>query len=182
MNEITSRELTEFLNQLARCYRQSGRLYLVGGSSLLLVASKSSTLDVDIKIETSPENYGDFVGCLRQVSRQLQIPVEEASPDQFIPLPPGYAERHRFIGRYGSLDVFHFDFYSMALSKIHRGNEKDFADVTAMITQNLIDLARLRVYFEAILPRVATFSLRSDPESFAAKFVLLEKRLFPGKT
>ncbi|HRJ45009.1 MAG: hypothetical protein KJZ86_14640 [Caldilineaceae bacterium] len=177
MDEITGHELTGFLNQLARCYRHGGRLYLVGGSSLLLAASKTSTLDVDIKIETTPEHYGEFIRCLRQVSRQLQIPVEEASPDQFIPLPPGYAERHRFIGRYGSLDVFHFDFYSMALSKIHRGNEKDFADVTAMISQNLIELARLRSHFEIILPQVASFSLRSSPEDFAAKFDLLEKRL-----
>jgi len=180
MDEITSHALTNFLNQLAGCYRRGGRLYLVGGSSLLLAASKTSTLDIDIKIETSPENYGEFVRCLRQVSRQLQMPVEEASPDQFIPLPSGYAERHRFIGRYGSLDVFHFDFYSMALSKIHRGNEKDFADVTVMIDRNLIDLAQLRAYFEDILPQMATFSLRSDPDAFAARFSLLEKRLSTG--
>lgn len=177
MIQITNHELTEFLNLLARCYRFAGRLYLVGGSSLILVSSKVSTLDVDIKIEAPAEHYGEFIRCLRQVSRQLQIPVEEASPDQFIPLPPGYQERHRFIGRYGSLDVFHFDFYSTALSKIHRGNEKDFADVVQMITQKLIEIRLLREYFAAILPQLATFRLNADPESYASKFALLEKRL-----
>jgi hypothetical protein len=47
-------------------------------------------------------------------SRDLRIPIERASPDQFIPLPAGYKDRKRFIERYGSLDVFHFDFYSVA--------------------------------------------------------------------
>lgn len=177
MVDITTHELIEFLNQLASCYRYFGRLYLVGGSSLILIASKVSTLDIDLKIETMPEHHEEFIRCLRQVSRQLQISVEETSPDQFIPLPPGHAERHRFIGRYGSLDVFHFDFYSTALSKIHRGNEKDFADSIQMITQGIIELERLKSYFDAILPQVATFSLTADPESFARKFTLLEQRL-----
>ena len=177
MIEITSRELTEFLNQLARCYRHPGRLYLVGGSSLILVSSKVSTLDIDLKIEISAEHHSEFIRCLRQVSRHLQVPVEEASPDQFIPLPSGYATRHRFIGRYGSLDVFHFDFYSIALSKIYRGNEKDFDDVTQMIRQNVIELASLKEYFTTILPQVETFNLSADPIDFLRKFTLLEERL-----
>ena len=181
MIDITSHELTQFLEQLARCYRQEGRLYLVGGSSLILVSSKVSTLDIDLKIETAPEHYGEFIRCLRQVSRALQLPVEEASPDQFIPLPPGFAERHRFIGRFGSLDVFHFDFYSIALSKIHRGNEKDFADVTQMIAQDIIEFDRLAGYFRDILPQVAVFGLRADPESFARRFALLQSRIEFGK-
>jgi len=49
-----------------------------------------------------------------------------------------------------------------------------------MIDRNLIDLAQLRAYFEDILPQMATFSLRSDPDAFAARFSLLEKRLSTG--
>ncbi len=78
------------------------------------------------------------------------------------------------------MDVFHFDFYSMALSKIHRGNEKDFADVAAMLDRNLIDLSQLRAHFATILPQMATFSLRSDPDAFAARFALLERLLLAG--
>ena len=177
MVEVTSRELNEFLNHLARCYRHSGRLYLAGGSSLILVSSKVSTLDIDLKIDAAPMHHAELFRCLRQVSRQLQISVEEASPDQFIPLPPGHAERHRFIARYGSLDVFHFDFYSIALSKIHRGNEKDFDDVTRMISQELIEWELLQAGYEAILPRLADFSLRADPEGFERRFTHLEQRL-----
>ena len=177
MTEVTSTELHEFLNHLARCYRHSGRLYLAGGSSLILVSSKVSTLDIDLKIEAAPAHHAELVRCLRQVSRQLQISVKEASPDPFIPLPPGHADRHQFIARYGSLDVFHFDFYSIALSKIHRGNEKDFADVSQMIAQEVIEWEALRASYQAILPRLPTFGLHADPEGFVRRFTHLEHRL-----
>ena len=49
--------------------------------------------------------------CLRQVSRELHFPVEQASPEQFIPLPKGFEDRRQFVGRFGALDIFHFDLY-----------------------------------------------------------------------
>ena len=73
--------------------------------------------------------------------------------------------------------MFHFDFYSIALSKIHRGNEKDFEDVSQMIAQEVIEWDSLRAGYEAILPRLATFSLRADPEGFERRFTHLEQRL-----
>ena len=45
--------------------------------------------------------------------------VEEASPDRFIPLPSGYETRCQFLAQYGKLEVFHFDPYSMALTKLN---------------------------------------------------------------
>ena len=41
--------------------------------------------------------------------------------------------RAKFIDRFGSLDVYHFDVYSVALSKIERGRDADFADVLALL-------------------------------------------------
>ena len=177
MVDITAQSLTNFLEQLGRCYRHPGRIYLVGGSSLILVAAKISTLDIDLKFEVSSEYHSEFIRCLRQLARQLKLPIEQASPDQFIPLPQGYQERHQFIGRYGSLDVFHFDFYSVALSKLHRGNEKDYADVIQMVQQNLVKLAQLRDSFQEILPQLELFHISADPQNFERNFALFEQRL-----
>jgi hypothetical protein len=177
MIEVTAQALQELLGQLGRCYRYTGRLYLVGGSSLILVAAKVSTLDVDIQFEVPPEKYDVFIRCLRDISRQYKIAIEQASPEQFIPLPRGYQERHSFIGRYGMLDVFHFDFYSVALSKLHRGNEKDFADVIQMVQQGLITLSQLQSYFQEVLPQVETFSISADAKDFERNFGLFEQRL-----
>jgi hypothetical protein len=177
MIDITAQALQDFLAKLGDCYRHSGRLYLVGGSSLILVAAKVSTLDIDLQFDIPEEHQAQFIRCLRELSRRHQLPVEQASPDQFIPLPQGYQNRHQFIGRYGSLDVFHFDFYSVALSKLSRGNEKDFADVIQMVTQKLIALSQLREQFQEVLPQVESFGLRADPEDFKRNFALFEQRL-----
>jgi hypothetical protein len=177
MIDVTAQTLQEFLTQLGRCYRHPGRIYLVGGSSLILVAAKVSTLDVDIQFEVPPEHHDEFIRCLRDISRQRQVAVEQASPDQFIPLPSGYQDRHQFIGRYGSLDVFHFDFYSVALSKLHRGNEKDFADVIQMVQQGLIALSQLRAYFQEVLPQLESFNISADAKDFERNFALFEQRL-----
>ena len=38
MVEITAQALYDFLQELGRCYRHAGRIYLVGGSSLILLS------------------------------------------------------------------------------------------------------------------------------------------------
>lgn len=177
MVNITTEKLEGFLEQLGRCYRHSGRLFLVGGSSLILVNAKNSTLDIDIKLDIPNDHQNEFFRCLREISRQQKLPVEQASPDQFIPLPVGYENRHQFIGRYGSLDVFHFDFYSVALSKLHRGNEKDYQDVVKMVDQRLITIEQLEEQFREVLPQIETFDIKSDTQDFQRNFDLFLKRL-----
>ncbi|HHY58733.1 MAG TPA: hypothetical protein GYA08_25245 [Chloroflexi bacterium] len=107
------------------------------------------------------------------------MPVELASPEQFIPLPAGFADRRQFVNRYGLPEVFHFDFYSIALAKIHRGNEKDFDDVMHMVETGLIDLAVLSSYLEQILPDYEFYQPSADPAAFQRKFEMLRMKLKP---
>jgi hypothetical protein len=174
---IDAHELEIFLQRLGQCFRHPATLYLVGGSSLLLAAGKTSTFDIDLRFTTDSRYHTEFIRCLRTVSRDLGAPVELASPEQFIPLPTGFEDRRQYIGRYGSLDVFHFDFYSMALAKIHRGNEKDFDDVVRMIETGLVDLSVLAAYLEEILPVYEFYQPSADPQLFQRKFELLQDRL-----
>lgn len=167
---VDTTQMGLFLQRLGECYRRPGQVYLVGGSSLILVGGKESTLDIDLQFTVDPADHGDFIRCLRQVSRELNLAVEQASPEQFIPLPAGYQERSQFIGRYAALDVFHFDFYSLALSKLYRGNQKDFTDVLAMVRRQIISFVRLEGYYQEILPRLETFSAHAQPEAFIRKF------------
>lgn len=181
IEEVTPGKLQSFLEEIGRCYRHSGRIFLVGGSSLLLVAGKTSTLDIDLDFDVEPAYHSELIQCLRQTSRRLNLPVEQAAPHQFIPLPQGYQERHQYIGRYGALEVFHFDFYAAALSKIHRGNTKDFTDTIQMVHQAIIDFAELKRQFHEVLPQLETFSLRADPEDFRRKFALFEQMLLDSR-
>jgi hypothetical protein len=180
MSEVTSQKLLNLLEQMGRCYRFPGRIFLVGGTSLIIAGSKTSTFDIDLDFEIEPEHHAEFIRCLRQLSRDLKLPVEQVSPADFMPLPDGYQNRHQFVERYGSLDVYHFDFYSVALSKLHRGNEKDFTDVVNMVETGLIDLEKLKQDFNEVLPKLEEVLSRTTPEDFLRKFELFEQRILNG--
>ncbi|MBI3359638.1 MAG: hypothetical protein HY023_00830 [Chloroflexi bacterium] len=172
-----AQEILDFLRRLGQCYRHAGVVYLVGGSSLILVAAKESTFDIDLKIEVAPEHHDEFIRCVRRLSAEMELSIEQASPDEFLPLPAGYEDRRRYVGRYAALDVFHFDFYSVALGKLQRGNEKDYNDVVSMIRAGVIELGNLEQYFREVLPKLEAYSLRTDPQDFERKFALFKTRL-----
>jgi hypothetical protein len=94
-NLVNVHTLVNFLKRLGQCYRYSGTLYLVGGSSLLLAAAKQNTFDIDVQFEVPSVHHTEFIRCLRRVSRELKLPVEQASPEQFIPLPITHSSRSK---------------------------------------------------------------------------------------
>lgn len=63
--------------------------------------------------------------------------VDIASPLDFLPALPGWQGRSRFRFREGNLEVFDFDLYSQALSKLERGFELDLEDVHNMVLANM---------------------------------------------
>lgn len=93
----------------------------------------------------------------------------------FIPLPSGYRERSAFIGRHGQLDIFHFDLYSVALSKIERATGEDISDVIALLRTERIEISKLRECFQDIFPRLAKDSLKQNPDKFKRNFDLVEQ-------
>jgi curved DNA-binding protein CbpA len=106
------------------------------------------TADLDIKFVSEV----DLGPVLSELKQRLNLNIELASPDLFIPPLPGWEERSEFIQREGKLDFFHFDLYSQALSKIERGFDRDLDDVAAMIKTAGVDRARLLEFFLAIKP------------------------------
>lgn len=168
--EPTTRPRIElFLRELGRRYRGGGRLYLVGGTQMVYAGFRGQTEDIDYTVQLEGDHQ-EFVVAVRSLIRDLHISVEPAGPGDFIPLPGGWDERSRFIGRYGRLDVFTFDPVSTALSKIERGSSRDIDDVLALLRRGTIDLQELRAAFEEIVPRLETESLRVDEADFRRKF------------
>jgi hypothetical protein len=138
------------------------RLYFTGGATAVLLGWRSSTIDVDIKME--PETDPLF-RALPKLKDALEINIELAAPDQFIPELSGWRERSSFIAREGRLSFYHYDFYAQALSKIQRGHAQDRADVRQMIDRDLIDRQELRRRFEEIEPYLFRYPA-IDPVAF----------------
>src|SRR5207248_8194678 len=80
--------------------------------------------------------------------------------------------------RYGTVDVFYFDFYSIALSKIHRGNTRDINDVKLLLQEKVITLQGLDDAYNEILPQVGKVPYKKlDPKQFAASYTAVRKLL-----
>lgn len=140
-----------------------GRIYLVGGASAVLVGWRDTTVDVDLKL--APEPPGVFQAIAR-AKEALDMNVELAAPDDFIPPLPQWQERSPPIAQHGPVAFFHYDFYAQALAKLERGHEQDWHDVRAMHEHGLIAPERLAALFDAIeagIPRYPAV----DAASFA---------------
>jgi hypothetical protein len=174
MEPVIPDTLMTFLARLGeRCDRQTS-LYLLGGSALRLLGSPRETLDVDYTAEVSPEMAPAFRQAVAQLADELHLDVEEVPLTEFVPLPPLAHERHRLIGRFGLLEVYLFDPYSIALSKIVRGFESDLEDVLFLLRTGAIEFGTLEQHFYAILPRVVKTDI--DPKEFQAYFLEIRRR------
>jgi len=151
-----------FLEELGRLAPRPTRIYLTGGATAVLRGWRPSTIDVDLKLE--PES-DELLRELPRLKEKLEINVELASPDQFIPELPGWQERSIFVRQIGKLSVYHLDPYSQALAKIERGHTKDITDVRSMLDDKLIEPPRMRELFEEIEPRLYRYPA-IDPAAF----------------
>ena len=159
---LDAERIRRFMQELGEEAEQNVRLYFTGGATAVLLGWRSGTVDVDVKLE--PETDRLF-RALPRIKDKLEINVELASPDQFIPELSGWRDRSAFIGREGRLSFYHYDFYAQALSKIQRGHSQDRTDVRQMIDRGLIDRQELRRRFEEIEPQLYRYPA-IDPPAF----------------
>ena len=99
------------------------------------------------------------------LKERLNLNVELASPDQFIPVPDGWQQRSPVITRIGRVTFRHYDFCAQALAKLERGHTRDLADVEAMRNHGLIDRTEVRRQFALVEPQLYRFPA-IDPPSF----------------
>ena len=137
------------------------KVYLVGGSSSVLQGWRASTVDVDVRIVPDTE----ILKLLPGIKNDLDLNVELAAPDEFIPALPGWEARSVWIAREGRVDFLHYDFYAQALAKLERGLGHDRDDVTRMVASALVVPAEALSLFQLIEPELYRFPA-VDPATF----------------
>ncbi|MGV3660313.1 MAG: DUF6036 family nucleotidyltransferase [Prosthecobacter sp.] len=147
-------KITEFMAALGKAVKSSGRVYLTGGATALLHGWRATTVDVDLKADPEPAGFFEAIASLKDT---LDLNIELAAPDQFIPPLPGWRDRSPFIAKHGHLEFCHYDLYSQALAKIERGHERDVSDVQSMLAHHLISQDRLWELFRAIEPALIRY-------------------------
>jgi hypothetical protein len=172
-SNVDPQKINQLMQALGREAQGTGCIYFTGGASALLVGWRSSTVDVDIRLDPEPSGIFQAIANIKQ---GLNINIELASPQDFLPALPGWRDRSIFIGKQGSISFYHYDFTSQALSKLSRGFDRDIKDVEAMYAQKLFSLVDLQAGLAAIEPELIRFPalnpdlLRSRVESFIERF------------
>ncbi len=163
MRQVADRErIVAFMTALARHATADVDVFLVGGTSAVLVGWRETTIDVDLVFRPESDAMLRAIPLLKE---RLQLNVELASPDLFIPVPPGWEQRSPVITRIGRVTFRHFDFVAQALAKIERGHTRDLSDVQAMHAHGLISATSVREQFARMEPELFRFPA-IDPPSF----------------
>jgi len=161
----TKEKVIHFIEAMGKRAKKAGRVYLTGGATAVLNGWRDTTIDVDLKLDPETDELFQAISAIKD---ELDINVELASPDNFIPPLPGWKERSLFIKNEGPLHFFHYDLYAQALSKIERKHEQDEKDVQEMLSRGLIQKEELLRYFKAIQPHLTRYPA-IDPQEFEKK-------------
>lgn len=155
MRAETDREKIEkFMTALGKRVRGAGRIYLTGGGTAVLHGWRETTIDLDLKADPEPPGFFEAIAELKD---SIDLNVELAAPDDFIPELPAWRERSIFIARRSQLDFYHYDLYSQALAKIERGHARDLDDVRAMFKADLIEGAKLEELFHGVTGKLSRY-------------------------
>lgn len=153
--------LRQVLAALGRACRGPGTFYLTGGATALLEGWRSATVDLDLKLDPEPE--GAFAAIAR-IKEELDANVELASPDDFLPQLEDWRTQSPLVGRFGPVEVRHYDLRAQALAKLARGFDRDVADVRAMLERRLVTCESLRGALDQMRPRLERFPRISERE------------------
>jgi len=160
MNSVSRQNIQEFLERLGNRYSKQTKLYLLGGSALILLGSSRDTLDIDYVGDDIQKD--DFQIIIEEIAGELELETEAVPIDRFIPLPEGSEQRRIRIGQFGNVDVYVTDPYTIALSKLDRGIDADLEDIVFLIQRNHINLKELERITQNAISQAQKFDLHPD--------------------
>jgi hypothetical protein len=163
--KVTKESLQRFMRELAASARSPGKIYFTGGATALLFGFRDQTIDIDLKLD--PEPAGAFEAIAR-LKDQLDVNVELASPDDFIPATPNWRDRSPHIASIGQVEFFHYDLTLQALAKLERGHVQDIEDVKQLLAGGFVTAEGLSSTFAQIEPGLLRYPAIA-PHAFKLK-------------
>ena len=174
MGGLATQDVLRFLEALGKVYEKHAALYLIGGGALCLLGSPRRTMDIDFSLPISDETR-NLIETMVALADEMKIELEVITLEEFIPTPSDAAQRHRYVGRFGAIDVYIYDPYTIALSKLARGLESDIQDVLFLLQNDVIEMEKLTRIVAQAIP--AAWSRDVDPEDLQ-RYLAEVQRLF----
>lgn len=163
--KVTIESLKQFMQELAAAARSPGNVYFTGGTTALLLNFRDQTIDIDLKLDPEPAGAFEAIAVLKN---SLNLNVELASPEDFIPRAPDWRERSRHIASIGRVQFYHYDFSLQALAKLERGHAQDLQDVLRLVRGGYVGVEELKQRFAEIEPGLLRYPA-IDPQQFRQK-------------
>jgi len=172
--ELTRDRLISLMKELARTAPRGGtyRVYLLGGGTAVYLGWRRSSIDVDL-FSDQQDVFGDIQG----IKERLNMNIEFARPEDFVPPLRGTPDRHVFVDTIGRITFYHYDPYAQLLSKVVRGFKRDLDDAGEFVRRGMVDPRRFRKLVDTIpdsayarYPSLSRHGVEEAVESFLSKF------------
>lgn len=144
---LTRDRLRDLMRAIAAAAPRRGsfRVFIVGGGTAVWYGWRDSTIDADLSADDDA-----VFRRIQEVKERLQLNIEFARPEHFVPPLAGSDERHIPIETIGRVSFYHYDPYAQLLSKIVRGFRTDVIDAEAFVRSGMVDPDRFRALVERI--------------------------------
>src|SRR3989338_8256067 len=152
--EIDDYRLFALLESISSYLDIKTSFYALGGTALTLRGIKKQMLDIDINVSTEQE-YARISSLFQDIGFERKGPArwitqEGLAFDLFhgfsifgTLLLPDAPDKATFIRSIGTIDVYALSSLDIIISKLARGDPRDFEDIRALFEKEKIDLVSL---------------------------------------
>ena len=149
--ETNTEELFELLGSLSKYIEEKIKMYALGGTALTILKLKPSTRDIDINISSDKEYHYvckifEQIG-FKKIGTIRWLTQEGLAFDLFIgsnflgtQLLSDCLEKARFIKSFENIDLYTLSLEDIIISKLARGDERDFIDIKKILETQTINL------------------------------------------
>jgi hypothetical protein len=152
--EINAKILYELLGSISGFIEKEINMYALGGTALTILGIKQSTLDIDINIDSQSEykytlEIFEQIG-FKKIGTYRWLTQEGLAFDLFFgsnilgtDLLPDCLEKSKFINSFGMIKLYTLSLYDIIISKLARGDDRDFSDIKNIFEEENINLKLL---------------------------------------
>lgn len=150
--EINAERLFELLESISKFIEKKINMYALGGTALTILGIKNSTLDIDINIDSEKEykyicNIFEKIGFEKKgeirwfTQEGLAFDLFHSSYIIGTDLLPDCLKNSKYIRSFGNIKLYTLSLEDIIISKLARGDPRDFDDIKSII--NKIDIKKL---------------------------------------
>jgi len=151
IKETNTLELFELFESLSKYIEENIRMYALGGTDLTIFGIKPSTRDIDINIPKHKEYFYlckifeqigfKKMGTIRWLTQEgLAFDLFTGSNFLGTQLLPDCLEKAKFVKAFGKIELYTICLEDIIISKLARGDPRDFMDIKSILDTEKINL------------------------------------------